>query len=29
MRGLAFFHGLVAVSDDGYYVVSQSGHLVS
>lgn len=28
LGGLAFFQGLIAVFEDGYYVVSESGHLV-
>jgi hypothetical protein len=28
LGGLAFFEGLIAVFEDGYYVVSESGHLV-
>jgi len=28
LGGLAFFQGLIAVFEDGYYVVSESGYLV-
>lgn len=28
LGGLAFFQGLIALFEDGYYVVSESGHLV-
>lgn len=28
LGGLAFFQGLIAVFEDGYYVVPESGHLV-